>query len=133
MDTYSLTTVLLDLLSCQRGTENSEVKCQILGEYINNPFLDDDVNSLSLRTGLSRDVLAPILSTLREEGFLKSAGHRGHMLALTDYKHSNQINVKDKGLEPVFFEKIGDKNTSRDEMRENLIKALKKNGWTLKK
>ncbi len=40
---------------------------------------------------------------------------------------------KDKGLEPVFFEKIGDKNTPRDEMKENLIKALKKNGWTLKK
>ena len=40
---------------------------------------------------------------------------------------------KDKGLEPVFFEKIGDKNTSRDEMEKNLIKALKKNGWTLKK
>ena len=40
---------------------------------------------------------------------------------------------KNKGLEPVFFEKIGDKNTSRDEMRENLIKTLKKNGWTIKK
>ena len=40
---------------------------------------------------------------------------------------------KDKGLEPIFFEKIGDKNTSRDEMKENLIEALKKNGWTLKK
>ena len=40
---------------------------------------------------------------------------------------------KDKGLEPVFFEKIGDKNTSRGEMKENLIKALKKNGWTIKK
>ena len=40
---------------------------------------------------------------------------------------------KDKGLEPVFFERIGDKNTSRDEMLENLIKELKKNGWTLKK
>ena len=40
---------------------------------------------------------------------------------------------KDKNLEPIFFEKIGDKNTSRDEMKENLIKALKKNGWTLKK
>ena len=39
---------------------------------------------------------------------------------------------KDKGLEPIFFEKIGDKNTSRDEMLENLIKALKKNGWTIK-
>ncbi len=40
---------------------------------------------------------------------------------------------KNKGLEPIFFVKIGDKNTSRDEMRENLIKALKKNGWTIKK
>ena len=40
---------------------------------------------------------------------------------------------KDKGLEPVFFEKIGDKKTSRDEMRKNLIKALEKNGWTKKK
>ena len=40
---------------------------------------------------------------------------------------------KDKGLEPVFFEKIGDKKTSRDEMRKNLIKVLEKNGWTIKK
>ena len=40
---------------------------------------------------------------------------------------------KDKGLEPVFFEKIGDQKTSRDEMRDNLIKALKKNGLTIKK
>ena len=39
---------------------------------------------------------------------------------------------KDKGLETIFFEKIGDKNISRDEMLKNLIKALKKNGWTLK-
>ena len=40
---------------------------------------------------------------------------------------------KDRGLEPVFFEKIGDQKTSSDEMRENQIKALKKNGWTIKK
>ena len=40
---------------------------------------------------------------------------------------------KDNGLEPVFFEKIGDKKTSRDEMCKNLIKALKKDGWTIKK
>ena len=39
---------------------------------------------------------------------------------------------KDRGLEPVFFEKIGDKKTSRDQMRENLIKVLEKNGWTIK-
>ena len=40
---------------------------------------------------------------------------------------------KDRRLEPVFYEKIGDKKTSRDEMLKNLIKALKKNGWTIKK
>ena len=33
---------------------------------------------------------------------------------------------EDKGLQPVFFEKIGDQKTSRDEMLKNLIKALKK-------
>ena len=40
---------------------------------------------------------------------------------------------KDTGLEPIFFEKIGDQKTSRDQMKKNLIKALKKNGWTIKK
>ena len=40
---------------------------------------------------------------------------------------------KEKGLEPVFFEKIGDQKTSRDQMRKNLIKVLEKNGWTIKK
>ena len=40
---------------------------------------------------------------------------------------------KNKGLEPVFFEKIGDQTTSRDEMLKNIIKALEKNGWTIKK
>ena len=39
---------------------------------------------------------------------------------------------KDRGLEPVFFEKIGDKKTSKDVMLKNLIKALEKNGWTIK-
>ena len=40
---------------------------------------------------------------------------------------------KDRGLELVFYEKIGDQKTSRDEMLKNLIKALEKNGWTIKK
>ena len=43
------------------------------------------------------------------------------------------LEKKRKGSQLIFFEKIGDKNTSRDEMLENLVKALKKNGWTLKK
>ena len=39
---------------------------------------------------------------------------------------------KNKGLEPIFFEKIGDQKTPRDVMLKNLIKALEKNGWTIK-
>ena len=39
---------------------------------------------------------------------------------------------KEKGLKPLFFEKIGDKNSTRDETRQNLIKVLKANGWKIK-
>ena len=39
---------------------------------------------------------------------------------------------KDKGLKPVFFKKIGDQNTSRDEMKNNLIKVLESQGFKIK-
>ena len=48
-------------------------------------------------------------------------------------KDSNPAQLTARGLEPVFFEKIGDQKTSRDEILKNLIKALEKNGWTIKK
>ena len=46
---------------------------------------------------------------------------------------NNFKSKKDRGLEPLFFEKIGNQKTSRDQMCKNLIKALEKNGWTIKK
>ena len=39
---------------------------------------------------------------------------------------------KDKGLKPVFFKKIGDQNTSRDEMKKNLFEALESQGFKIK-
>ena len=36
-----------------------------------------------------------------------------------------------KGLKPIFFEKIGDKNTSRDEKLKNLIQILEANGFKI--
>ena len=36
---------------------------------------------------------------------------------------------KKKGLEPIFFESIGDQNTSRDQKLKNLINILEKNGF----
>ena len=37
-----------------------------------------------------------------------------------------------KGLKPIFFESIGDKNTSRDERLKKLINVLEKNGFKIK-
>ena len=39
---------------------------------------------------------------------------------------------KDKGLKPIFFEKIGDQKTSRDQMKVNLIKILESQGFKIK-
>ena len=39
---------------------------------------------------------------------------------------------KDKGLEPIFFEKIGDQNTSREQRKKNLIKILESKGFKIK-
>ena len=36
---------------------------------------------------------------------------------------------KDRGLEPLFFKKIADKNTSRDQIKKNLIKVLESKGF----
>jgi len=48
--------------------------------------------------------------------------------SIKDYFQSK----KDRGLKPLFFEKIGDKNSSRDEKLQNLIKVLKAKGWKIK-
>ena len=37
-----------------------------------------------------------------------------------------------KGLKPIFFEKIGDSNTSREQRLKNLINVLEKNGFKIK-
>ena len=42
------------------------------------------------------------------------------------------LRKKRKGRQLIFFEKIGDKNTSRDEMLKNLITVLEKNGFKIK-
>ena len=48
--------------------------------------------------------------------------------SIKDYLKSK----KDKGLKPVFFKKIGDQNTSRDEMKKNLIEVLESQGFKIK-
>ena len=40
---------------------------------------------------------------------------------------------KDRGLKPLFFKKIGDQKTSRDQMLINLVKILESQGFKIKK
>ena len=42
------------------------------------------------------------------------------------------LRKKRKGKKLLFLEKIGDRNSTRDEIEQNLIKVLKKNGWKIK-
>ena len=39
---------------------------------------------------------------------------------------------KERGLKPIFFEKIGGPNISRDQMLNNLIKLLESKGFKIK-
>ena len=39
---------------------------------------------------------------------------------------------KDRGLKPIFFEKIGDSNTSREQKLKNLIEVLESQGFKIK-
>ena len=48
--------------------------------------------------------------------------------SIKDYLKSK----KDRGLKPIFFEKIGDQKTSRDQMKINLIKILESQGFKIK-
>ena len=52
---------------------------------------------------------------------------RNKLLSIKNYFKS-----KKKGSKLIFFEKIGDKNSSRDEILLNLVKVLKKNGFKIK-
>ena len=42
-----------------------------------------------------------------------------------------KISIANKD-DPLFFEKVGDKSSSRKEILKNLINTLKKNGWKIK-
>tara|TARA_Y100000996_G_scaffold366914_1_gene312444 strand:- start:596 stop:817 length:222 start_codon:yes stop_codon:yes gene_type:complete len=42
------------------------------------------------------------------------------------------LRKKRKSKQLLFFEKIGARNTSRDEMLKNLIRVLEKNGFKIK-
>jgi len=47
---------------------------------------------------------------------------------LKDYLKSKE----DRGLKPLFFEKVRDKRSSRKVILKNVINTLKKNGWKIK-
>ena len=50
--------------------------------------------------------------------------------SLEDYKKKRE---KKEGLKNLFLEKIGDEGTSREAMKKNLIRVIKKNEFKYKK
>lgn len=69
------------LLSLPTGPR-AENKRRLLAEFLWNPFLDDDLQGLSLRLGLSRVEVQGLAEELSQEGLLKGAGQRGYLLDL---------------------------------------------------
>ena len=64
------------------------------------------------------------------ETIMKEGGPTGPISkSLVDLYEKEKIENKKQLL---FLRKVGDKNTSRDEKRQNLIKVLKANGWKIK-
>ena len=64
------------------GPPHAELKEQILVEFLQNPFLDEDPQALSMRLGVARVELTDALSGLCQSHFLKPAGSRGYALDL---------------------------------------------------
>ena len=44
----------------------------------------------------------------------------------------NYLKKKDRDLKPIFFEKIGDSSTTREQMLKNLINILESQGFKIK-
>lgn len=79
------------------GPPQTVIQRELLSEYLRNPFLDDDIQGLALRTGRRRDELLEALEVLMTAGLLQAAGRRGYMLDLErlelEVEHSDKILV----------------------------------------
>lgn len=63
------------------GPPQADLQRQVLQEWLNNPFLDDDAVALSLRLDAPVAMLEPALASLCASGFLRASGS-GFLLAL---------------------------------------------------
>ena len=75
------------------NTLNSNTQQRILGEYVKNPFLDDDAHALALRVGMAHKEVGAIVAELRQVGLLQSAGRRGHMLGVQTVRETSASTV----------------------------------------
>ncbi len=83
---------------------------QLLDEFLLNPFLDDDLQELSLRIGASRTEAAGALGELCQGRYLKALGQRGYVLDLSEVpekpvpstgrKPAAGGNARDRAAEP---------------------------------
>ena len=79
-DTYAVAQA--EQLLALPGPLQTAIQRELLSEYLRNPFLDDDIQGLVVRTGRRRDELLEALEALMAAGLLQAAGRRGYMLDL---------------------------------------------------
>ena len=93
-DTYA--EAQADQLLSLPGFSMADIQRELLTEFLRNPFLDDDIQGLALRTGRRRDELLEPLEVLMTAGLLQAAGRRGYMLDLE--RLDSEIEYADKML-----------------------------------
>ena len=93
-DTYAVAQA--EQLLALPGPPQTAIQRELLSEYLRNPFLDDDIQGLALRTGRRRDELLEPLEVLMTAGLLQAAGRRGYMLDLD--RLDSEIEYADKML-----------------------------------
>jgi PAS domain-containing protein len=88
---------VIDLLMLPQPSQTG-CKRHLLEEYLHNPFLDDDLQELALRLGVSRAEVAAALGELCQGRFLKTQGQRGYALELSGLEEKPALPLSRKAL-----------------------------------
>ena len=96
--------------------------------YSVNPSKNKKLHPTEVRPGMSAEQIKKnMMEALKKKGIEVKDIYKVN--SLEDYKNQRE---KKEGLKNLFLEEIGDKNTSDEEMLQNLINVLEKNGIKIK-
>ena len=100
-----------------------DLKARVMQDYLENPFRDEDVQTLAIRLGRSREEMVDAVSALCDERLLKPVAERGYALnpegfSETAESTSNSVDLDPEAALIQFHEELFDR------LREDLVKPL---------